>query len=170
VGQDLIVETERLVLRPFTLNDVEAREAVLGDPVAMEFYPAPLTREGVEGWIRKNLGRYEKDGCGLNAMVLKGSNEVIGDCGCIVQLVEEREQIEVGYHVRRSLWGNGYATEAARAYMDYAFHRLGAGRIISMIRPENLSSRRVAEKNGLVCEKVIFWRSYDHCIYAKHKA
>jgi RimJ/RimL family protein N-acetyltransferase len=103
-------------------------------------------------------------------MVLKGSDEVIGDCGCIVQLVEEREQIEVGYHVRRSLWGNGYATEAARAYMDYAFHRLGAGRIISMIRPENLSSRRVAEKNGLVCEKVIFWRSYDHCIYAKHKA
>jgi RimJ/RimL family protein N-acetyltransferase len=170
VGQDLIVETERLVLRPFTLNDVEALEAVLGDPVAMEFYPAPLTREGVEGWIRKNLGRYEKDGCGLNAMVLKGSNEVIGDCGCIVQLVEEREQIEVGYHVRRSLWGNGYATEAARACMDYAFHRLGAGRIISMIRPENLSSRRVAEKNGLVCEKVIFWRNYDHCIYAKHKA
>src|SRR6202023_376338 len=98
VGQDLIVETERLVLRPFTLNDVEAMEAILGDPVAMEFYPAPLTREGVEGWVRKNLGRYEKDGFGLNAMVFKGTGEVIGDCGCVVQQVEEREQIEIGYH------------------------------------------------------------------------
>lgn len=170
MGQDLILETERLLLRPFTLNDTPAMEAVLGDPVAMEFYPAPLTREGIEGWITKNMARYEKDGLGLNAMVLKDSDEVIGDCGCIVQLVEEREQIEVGYHVRRNLWGNGYATEAARACMDYAFHQLGAQRVISMIRPGNLGSRRVAEKNGLACEKVIFWRNYDHCIYAKHKA
>lgn len=170
MGEGLILETERLVLRPFTLNDVEAMEAVLGDPVAMEFYPAPLTREGVEGWVRKNLGRYEKDGCGLNAMVFKESGEVIGDCGCIVQQVENREQLEIGYHVRRSFWGRGCATEAARACMDYAFHQMGAQRVISMIRPENLSSRRVAEKNGLACEKVIFWRNYDHCIYAKQKA
>ena len=87
----------------------------------------------------------------------------------MVQLVEERDQLEIGYHVRRSLWGNGYATEAARSCMDYAFNQLGVPRVISMIRPENLNSRRVAEKNGLVCEKVIFWRNYDHCIYAKHK-
>jgi len=170
VGQGLILETERLVLRPFALNDVEAMQAILGDPIAMEFYPAPLTREGVESWVRKNLERYGKDGYGLNAMVLKASGEVMGDCGCVVQLVEEREQVEIGYHVRRDLWGNGYATEAARTCMDYAFHQLGAQRVISMIRPENLSSRRVAEKNGLVCEKVIFWRNYDHCIYAKQKA
>jgi RimJ/RimL family protein N-acetyltransferase len=166
----VILETHRLLLRPFTLDDVDALEAVLGDPVAMQFYPASLTREGVEVWIKKSLARYEKDGCGLHAMVLKGSGEVIGDCGCIVQLVEERDQVEIGYHVRRNLWGNGFATEAARACMDYAFGQLGVPRVISMIRPENLSSRRVAEKNGLVCEKVIFWRNYDHCIYAKHRA
>ena len=166
----MTLETERLILRPFTLNDVDALAVVLGDPVAMEFYPAPLTREGVEGWIRKNLERYERDGYGKNAMVLKASGELIGDCGCTRQLVEEREQVEIGYNVRRNLWGNGYATEAARACMDYAFDQLGEQRVISMIRPGNLSSRRVAEKNGLVCEKVIFWRDYDHCIYAKHKA
>ena len=165
----MILETERLLLRPFSLSDVDALEAVLGEPVAMQFYPAPLTREGVESWIRKNLARYEKNGHGLNAMVVKASGEVVGDCGCIVQLVEERDQLEIGYHVRRSLWGNGYATEAARSCMDYAFNQLGVPRVISMIRPENLNSRRVAEKNGLVCEKVIFWRNYDHCIYAKHK-
>jgi ribosomal-protein-alanine N-acetyltransferase len=166
----VILETERLILRPFRLNDIDALEAVLGDPVTMEFYPAPLTREGVEAWIRKNLGRYDNDGCGLQAMVLKGPGEVIGDCGCIVQRVEDKDQIEIGYHVRRNLWGNGYATEAARACIDYAFDQLGAQRVISMIRPENISSRRVAEKNGMICEKVVFWRNYDHCIYAKLKA
>ncbi|HEV3042072.1 MAG TPA: GNAT family N-acetyltransferase [Candidatus Angelobacter sp.] len=169
MGQGVILETKRLILRPFTLDDVDAMEAVLGDPAAMQFYPAPLTRKGVEEWIRKNLERYEIDGCGKNAMVLKESGEVIGGCGCSFQLVEERDQIEVGYNVRRDQWGNGYATEAARMCMDDAFSRLGAQRVISMIRPENLSSRRVAEKNGLVCEKVIFWRDYDHCIYAKHR-
>lgn len=169
MGKDLILETERLILRPFTLADVDAMEAVLGDQVAMQFYPAPFTRQDVEEWIRKNLARYEKDGCGKNAMVLKQSGEVIGGCGCCVQSVEGRDQIEVGYNVRRNQWGKGYATEAARSCIDYAFFQLGTKRVISMIRPENTSSRRVAEKNGLVCEKVVFWRDYDHCIYAKHR-
>ena len=60
-------------------------------------------------------------------------------------------------------------TEAARACMDYAFARLGATWVISMVRPENVASRRVAEKNGMVSEKIIFWRGYDHCVYAKHR-
>jgi RimJ/RimL family protein N-acetyltransferase len=51
--------------------------------------------------------------------------------------------------------------------MEYAFAKLGVARVISMIRPMNMQSRRVAEKNGLSCEKIIFWRGYDHCIYAK---
>ena len=84
-----------------------------------------------------------------------------------MQDVEGRSEIEVGYHVRCDLWGKGYATEAARACIEYAFGKLGAERVISMIRPENLQSRRVAEKNGLTCEKVIFWRGYEHCIYTK---
>jgi ribosomal-protein-alanine N-acetyltransferase len=165
----VILETERLLLREFTLQDTTAIEAVLGDPVAMEFYPAALNRQGVERWIERNLQRYRRDGHGLWAMVLRDSREFVGDCGCIVQDVEGKNEIEVGYHVRRDLWGKGYATEAARACMDYAFAKLGTARVISMIRPENLRSRRVAEKNGMVCQKVVFWRDYDHCIYAKSK-
>lgn len=168
--QGVILETERLRLRKFTMKDVKALEAVLGDPVAMRFYPAALDRPGVEGWIRRNLERYTSDGYGLWAMVLKGSNKVIGDCGCMLQEVEGRPEIEVGYHVRRDLWGRGYATEAALKCVEYAFSRLGAARVLSMIRPENLSSRRVAEKNGLTCDRVIFWRGYDHCVYVKNKS
>jgi RimJ/RimL family protein N-acetyltransferase len=102
-------------------------------------------------------------------MLLKDSGELIGDCGCVLQEVEGRNEIEVAYHVRRDLWGRGYATEAAHACMEYAFDQLGAKRVISMIRPENRQSRRVAEKNGMNCEKTIFWREYDHCIYVSRR-
>jgi len=171
---EAVMETARLLLREFTLGDVDALLAVLGDPIAMQWYPAPFDREGVEGWIKRNMERYRRDGHALWAMLLKSSGEMIGDCGCVIQEVEDRSELEIGYHVRRDLWGNGYATEAARACMDYAFNTLGALRVISMIRPENLNSRRVAEKNGLTCEKIVFWQpkgssgsGYEHCIYAK---
>jgi [ribosomal protein S5]-alanine N-acetyltransferase len=169
VEQGVILETSRLSLREFTMNDVEAMEAVLGDPVTMQYYPAAFDREGVESWIEKNLARYQRDGHSLWAMLLKDTDELIGDCGCALQEVEGRNEVDVGYHVRRDLWGKGYATEAARACMGYAFGKLGAKRVISMIRPENVPSRRVAEKNGLTCEKVVFWGGYEHCIYAKNK-
>jgi [ribosomal protein S5]-alanine N-acetyltransferase len=163
----VILETPRLLLRKLTLQDAQALEALLGDPVVMEFYPAPLDRKGVEDWIERNIGRYRRDGHGLWAMVRRDSNQLIGDCGCILQEVEGKNEVEVGYHVRRDLWGRGYATEAARACMEYGFAQLGARRVISMIRPPNMASRKVAEKNGMTCEKIVFWRDYDHCIYAK---
>jgi [ribosomal protein S5]-alanine N-acetyltransferase len=161
-----VLETSRLRLREFLSQDADALAAVLGDPVTMQYYPAAFEHKGVQEWIGKSIARYQRDGYGLWAMMLKSSGEVIGDCGCVLQEVEDRNEVEVGYHVRRDLWGNGYATEAAKACMEYAFAKLGARRVISMIRPENLQSRRVAEKNGMSCEKTIFWRGYDHCIYA----
>jgi RimJ/RimL family protein N-acetyltransferase len=169
MGEGLILETERLQLRQLKPSDVDALELVLGDPVAMKFYPAPYTREEVTEWIGRNIARYETEGFGLWAMVLKSSGELIGDCGCVTQEVEGRKEIEIAYHVRRDLWGNGYATEAARACMDYAFSRLGTRRVISIIKPDNLSSRRVAEKNGLACEKMAICFGTEHCIYMKEK-
>jgi len=159
-----------LQLREFAESDVDALQAVLGDPVAMQYYPAPFDRQGVEAWITKNRDRYQRDGYGLWAMLLKDTGELIGDCGCTVQEVEGRNEVEVGYHVRRDLWGKGYATEAARACMGYAFAKIGTERVISIIRPENVQSKRVAEKNGLTCEKIVFWHGYDHCIYVRSKS
>lgn len=169
MGEGVILETPRLLLRKFTPDDADALEKVIGDPVAMVWYAAPFDREGVETWIRRNLDRYEREGHALWALVLKSTGEMIGDCGCVTQEVEDQTAIEIGYHVRRDHWGNGYATEAARACIDFAFEKLGAPRVISMIRPGNISSRRVAEKNGLTCEKIVFWKGFDHCIYAKSK-
>lgn len=168
--QRFVLETSRLRLREFIPQDADALAAVLGDPVAMQYYPAPFDRKGIEEWIAKNIARNQRDGHGLWAMVLKDSGELIGDCGCTLQEVEGKDHVEIGYHVRRDLWGNGYATEAAQACMQYAFTQLAVDRVISLIRPENMQSIRVAEKNGMTCEKIIFWRGYDHRIYAKDRA
>lgn len=162
----MILETQRLLLRLHVTEDAEALAAVLGDVVAMEFYPSALDRRGVEEWIARNIERYRRDGFGKWALLLKSTGELIGSCGCVLQDVEDRNEIEIGYNVRRDVWGRGYATEAARACIDYGFRSLGAPHLISMIRPENARSIRVAEKNGMACRKTVFWRGYDHRIYA----
>src|ERR1700682_4015426 len=134
----LILETERLLLREFVSEDLDALAVVLSDAATMRYYPAPLDRAGVAAWIERNRRRYLEAGHGLWAMVLKSSGEVVGDCGLTRQRVDGVDEIELGYHVRRDLWGRGYAPEAARACRDYGFVRLGAERLISLIRPENL--------------------------------
>lgn len=162
--------TERLLLREFVSGDTDALLEILGDPIAMQYYPAPFSRAEVEAWILRNLARYRDTGFGLWAMLLKDSGELIGDCGCYVRDVLGSMEYELGWHVRRDLWGRGYASEAARHCIEYAFLKLGAQRVIALVRPENVSSCRVAEKNGMTRERMIFWRGYDHCVYAKNRA
>jgi ribosomal-protein-alanine N-acetyltransferase len=160
-----ILETPRLILREFSPDDVDALGSVLSDRETMRFYPAPLDRAGVEAWIARDLRRYTKDGHGLWAMVFKTSGELIGDCGLTVQPVDGIDEIEIGYHVRRDHWGQGLATEAARACRDYGFARLPVDHIISLIRPENLPSRRVAEKNGMTIWKEVIRKGIPHLVY-----
>ena len=167
--ESVALATERLLLRKFVPGDAVALEGILGDPIAMQYYPAPYDQAEIAAWIRRNVARYAHSGFGLWAMLLKHSDEMIGDCGCFVRELEGNFEFEMGWHVRRDLWGRGYATEAAQRCLEYAYSSLGAERVIALVRPENLSSCRVAEKIGMVCEQVIFWRGYDHCIYAKQK-
>jgi [ribosomal protein S5]-alanine N-acetyltransferase len=161
-----ILDTRRLILREFSPDDADALSCVLSDPEAMRFYPAPLDRPGVEEWIARNRRRYAKDGHGLWAMVSKTNGELIGDCGLTVQEVDGTNEIEIGYHLRRDHWGQGLATEAARACRDYGFARLPVDHLISLIRPGNLPSRRVAERNGMTIWKQIIRKDLPHLVYS----
>ena len=164
-----ILETSQLILREFTPADTEALVRVLSDPETMRYYPAPYDRAGVEEWIARNIRRYKECGHGLWGMVLKSSGELIGDCGLTAQAVDGQTEIEIGYHVRRDLWGQGLAPEAARACRDYGFAILSVERLISLVRPENIPSRRVAEKIGMTMWKEIAWRGLPHVVYATRR-
>jgi [ribosomal protein S5]-alanine N-acetyltransferase len=161
----IILETERLLLREFVPEDVGLLSAVLSDPETMRYYPAPLDRTGVAEWIERNRRRYRETGHGLWALVLKSSGEVIGDCGLTRQTVDEIQEIELGYHLRRDLWGKGYASEAACACRDYGFAHLKVDQLISLVRIGNLPSRRVAEKVGMRLWKETVWRDLAHWVF-----
>jgi RimJ/RimL family protein N-acetyltransferase len=148
-----ILTTPRLTLRQFTLDDVHALHAVLGDSLTMRYYPAPFLPQDTAAWIQRNLDRYRDFGFGLWAMIRKEDGELIGDCGLTVQTVDGQPEEEIGYHVLRSLWGQGFALEAAAAVRDYQFNIRHKERVISWMAPDNLASRRVAEKLGMQFEK-----------------
>lgn len=168
---DFLLETERLRLRPYTGDDLDDLASIVGDAVTMRYYPRPFSREDASSWIERNLRRYTDDGHGLWAMVFTASDEFVGNCGLVKQWVDGREEVEVGWLVARRWWNQGFATEAATACRDYGFDVLGMDRLISMIRPQNVPSRRVAEKIGMSVEKELIWGNGDflHLVYALSK-
>ena len=119
--------------------------------------------------MTKSQERYRRDGYGLFAVVLKSNGQVIGNCGLMRQEIEGESLIEVGYHFRRDHWGRGYATEAARGCMAYAFGHLKADKVVSLILPENLPSRRVAERNGMTVERQVIFHDLPHLMYAMRR-
>lgn len=161
----IILETSRLVLREFVPEDVDSFARVICDAETMRFYPAQFDLTDVDEWILRNLGRYQQEGHGLWAMELKSTRELIGDCGISRQEVDDEHLPEIGYHLRRDHWKNGYATEAARACREYGFTRLKTDALISLIRPENVPSCRVAERNGMTIWKEITRVNLRHYVY-----
>jgi RimJ/RimL family protein N-acetyltransferase len=167
-ANDFGLETDRLRLRPYTEGDLDALAEIVSDAETMRYYPRPFTRDQAAGWIARNVRRYEQDGHGLWAMVENQTGEFIGNCGLVKQWVDAREEVEVGWLVARRRWNRGFATEAGRACRDYGFEVLDLDRLISMIRPANVPSRRVAEKIGMAVEKELVWGHGDflHLVYS----
>jgi len=160
-----ILETSRLILREFVPEDSSALARVICDRETMRFYPLAFDRAAADEWILRNRCRYEEFGHGLWAMELKSTREMIGDCGITVQEVDGEGLREIGYHLRHDLWGQGLATEAARACRNYGFIRLDAPFLISLIRPENIPSWRVAERNGMTIWKHTTHANLQHRVY-----
>ena len=127
--------------------DLDRMSALLGDPVVMTFYPAPKSREEAAQWISWNEANYAEHGYGL--WIETHDGEFLGDCGLTWQEVDGRLELEVGYHMRSDVQGRGYATEAAAACRDLARDELHVQQLVAIIRPDNASSRRVAEKIGM---------------------
>jgi ribosomal-protein-alanine N-acetyltransferase len=165
----IVLETPRLILRHYVPEDVDDLSEVLCDRENMRYYPNPFARADVAAWIEKCLRRYREDGIGLWALILKADHQFVGDCGLALQQVDGVIETEVGYHLARRHQGQGLATEAARACLDYASSNLGLQRVISLIRPENLPSRRVAERNGMSVEKETIFVGLPHLVYVAQK-
>jgi ribosomal-protein-alanine N-acetyltransferase len=160
-----VIETPRLVLRHFSLDDVDALSEVICDHDNMRFFPKRFERSDAVEWIKTNRRRYLDDGVGGWALIPKLDGVFGGYCGLVYREVDGARELEVAYGLARRCQGRGIATEAARACMDYAFTRLQQDRVISLVRPENVPSRRVAERNGMAVEKETLWAELPHLVY-----
>ncbi|BBH71713.1 acetyltransferase [Actinoplanes sp. OR16] len=154
---ELPARTARLMFSAMTIDDLDDLAALLGDPGVMRHYPRPKTRYEAENWITWNQDLYERAGHGLWVIRSRATGEFLGDCGLTVQEIEGTTEIEIGYHVRADQQGRGYATEAAAACRDHARDVLAVRRLIAIIAPSNVPSRRVAEKIGLRHERDAFY-------------
>ena len=163
---DTILVTERMRLRPFRFDDFDALWAIQRDPVTLRWYPHPFSREESETWIRRNLDRYERDGHGAWAVELVEDGRFAGSCGLTIQQVDGDTEVEAGWMFDRALWNLGLATEAGRACRDLAFGPMGRTRLISLVRPENAASCRVAEKLGMTVERETTHAELRHFVYA----
>ena len=153
-----VIETERLRLRPWRDGDLEPYAALCGDPEVMRWlgaHGAPLTPEQSADQLAGFRQRWTEEGFGLWCAAPFDTDECIGFIGLAVPrfLPEILPCVEIGWRLARSSWGQGLATEGARATVDFAFGTVGLDRIVSVTRPENRSSWNVMQKLGMTLER-----------------
>jgi [ribosomal protein S5]-alanine N-acetyltransferase len=131
-------------------SDVEDFVQMFDDPKVMaSFDVASFNRTELEQWVQRNLAHQDKFGYGLFSVILKVNGLLIGNCGLQRMKIGGAEAIELGYEFRSDYWNKGYATEAAGAVRDFAFHHLDLPRLTSLVRVGNLRAMRVSEKIGM---------------------
>lgn len=146
----MILETKRLYLREMNPSDFNSLCRILQDEKAMYAYEGAFSDQEVQEWLDRQIYRYQKWNFGLWAAVLKETDKMIGQCGLTMQQWKDQEVLEIGYLFERSHWHQGYATEAAKACKQYAFEKLNASEVCSIIRDSNTASQNVAMRNGMI--------------------
>lgn len=148
-----MIETERLIFRPFTEEDLPTLIRQRSDPEVNKYLggPARQNAESLAARIKFYIECCDKFGFGMCAMIWKETGEMIGSAG--LQPLENTGEIEVGYSLIREYWGLGIGTEAAKGWMRHGFDRHGLERIVAVAVKENAGSRRIMEKLGMRFEK-----------------
>jgi RimJ/RimL family protein N-acetyltransferase len=162
------ITTDRLILRAFTEEDAEPLHRILGEKDILHYFPNsnPPALDRVQGMIARQLEHWKEHGLGWWAVEPRLSQELMGWAG--LQFLPETGEIEVAYLLGKAFWGQGLATEAARASVQFGFETLGLERIVAIVHVENAASRRVIEKLGMsFVDQSIWWgiecRRYSLC-------
>lgn len=145
----MILQTERLLLRPFQEADLDAYADLCADPEVMKYLNAtgsPISRADAWRQMAMYLGHWELRGYGTWAVVERATSEFVGRVG--LHSPEGWPDRELGWTIARKSWGKGYASEAARASIAHAFGVLGWTHLVSLIHPDNHRSARLAERLG----------------------
>lgn len=149
-------ETERLNFRLLKQSDFESwieffKDKSVGKFVGMEDISNP--QKQCEKWFELNQKRYKNDSGGMNALIDKSTNKLIGQCGLLVQEVDGNKEMEIAYSILPKFRNKGYATEAAKKCRDFAFTKFSFDTLIPIVHIKNIKSEKVALKNGMLKTK-----------------
>ncbi|QIG54229.1 GNAT family N-acetyltransferase [Altererythrobacter sp. BO-6] len=153
---DIVIETERLVLRTIDSSDAELQYRLLNTPTVMEHLGGVKELHEIEAKHAKSQAWFAQRGFGFMMMIEKSSGELVGHCG--MKLVDNAHapnqgDHEIGWLVREDRWRHGYANEAMRAVIDWAFTSIGAPHVVALTCDRNVPSWRFMEKLGMVRRK-----------------
>lgn len=169
----MILETERLFLREMNQDDYDDLAEILQNPNVMYAYEHDFSNQDVQEWLDRQIARYKKYGFGLWAIILKDTGVMIGQAGLTMQHYKDQEVLEVGYLLKEKFWHLGYASEAAIACKKYAFEQLNQNKVYSIIKSDNYTSMKVAERNGMKKEDEFIAQYYNgdmlHFLYCVHQ-
>ncbi len=173
MNSDIILSTARMYLRPLRESDYDDLCKMLKDKKCMYAYEETFGEEECRGWLKRHIARYETFGFGHWAVINKETGEFLGQSGLIIQDVQGIKELEVGYLFLRKHWGRGYAAEITKAIRDYVFNDMKKDRLSAIIRDNNPSSIKVAEKLGMKkekeYEKEYFGKKLTYYLYAINK-
>lgn len=160
--------TKRLKFRLLKQDDFKSWQPLFEIKTVSKYLdldPTLTPFEMCEFWFDKAFKRYSESTGGMNVLIDKQNNQLIGQCGLLVQTIEQIERIEIGYSILPEFWGKGFATEAAIKCKNYAFENNLTNSLISRVHIENVGSEIVAKNNGMTLEK----RLGDYNIFSVHK-
>jgi len=170
-GMTPAIDTGRILLRHFTLDDVEAMYRMSSIPEVIRYVgnmPLASLDEAREALEKGPLHDYATYGFGRFACVWKETGEVIGFSG--VKFIQELDAVELGYRFLPPFWGLGLATETGRASIEYARNEVGLKRLIGIVHPDNLASSNVLKKLGFAAEgktRLAFFKDIDLDLFAR---
>jgi ribosomal-protein-alanine N-acetyltransferase len=159
----LKIETARLQLRQFTIDDLEDLFRIYSNPEVMR-YLSVRTREQTHASLLRHIKQWEEYGFGMWAVVHKINGQLIGRCG--LMFLDNTPEVELGYVFAKPYWNMGLATEASKASLNYGFELLKLERIVAIAQPENVASQRVMQKVGMKYEKDAHYYNCDVVYYA----
>jgi len=162
-----VLETGRLILRPFHEEDVDILEKLMANPDFMRFSLGVYDRQKTKTFLDKILDWDREGSPSQFAVIVRSGELLVGYCGFFHQQVDGADEIEIGYRLHPDYWNQGIATEAASAVRDHAFRDLKLPRVISLIHPRNAPSRRVAEKVGLRFERATVFKTFPTQVFAQ---
>lgn len=165
---NIVLETKRLLLREWESSDAPEMYLLNSDPEVIK-YTGDVPFKNVEETkqLILNYDHYEKFKMGRLTVLLKETNEYLGWCG--LKYLVDMNEVELGYRFHKKYWGNGYATEACIACLEYGFENLKLKRIIGQVLKENVASVRVLEKIGMHFEKEEIFHDAPGVVYSIEK-